>query len=97
MTSVLQVKCSGGSCHGGGIGNFALGADEAAAYVDEDPTFNSTCNLQMIDSADAEDSLIYGKVTGDLPSGCGGQMPPGGQLTAAEIDCVGEWLTQFED
>jgi hypothetical protein len=99
---VLTAKCGGGSCHSNEratIGDFAIGRLQAEAMLDR-PASEQGCGL-IIDSADPAQSLMLTKVNGTYPSDCGGPMPaPAGreerQLTDGDIDCLSDWLQQFE-
>lgn len=99
MTTVLRVRCGGGSCHsnpGATVGDFAIGQEEAEFFVNRDSVRNSACGL-VIDSQTPAQSLILRKVTGDFPTtGCGAFMPvTGPDLTRQQIDCLADWLEQF--
>ena len=98
IAEVFSFKC-GPSCHqnvGFKSGDFAIGAEEARAYIDRVSTQGANCGL-VIDSRDPQNSLILTKITGDYPSlDCGAQMPVGSfEITDQEIDCISDWLEQF--
>lgn len=99
VKKVFQVSC-GSECHVGiGIGDFALGEKQAAAYVGKAPNLNSpSCGL-MIDPDNPLNSLILTKVTGDFPfeeGECRTLMPPPyGGVTDAQVECLESWLWQF--
>jgi hypothetical protein len=100
-TLVLTASCGNGSCHSNGgvvIGDFAVSAERAAAYVDRVSAKDATCG-RIIDSRDYSQSLLLTKVTGDfLSPKCGGAMPVGSfaVLSQAQIDCLASWLQQFQ-
>jgi hypothetical protein len=100
VTKVFQVTCGNGSCHsnpGATIGDFAVGAEEAASYVSRGSVRDPSCGL-IIDPRDPQKSLILTKVTGDYPSegNCGGPMPVGSfEITDEQIDCIADWVEQF--
>lgn len=99
VTEVFQVSCaSRGGCHNAiGVGNFALGQAQAAAYVGQPPVFNvSRCGL-MIDPQNVEQSMILTKVTLQPPytADCGLPMPSNGTVTPDQIECIRSWLQQF--
>jgi hypothetical protein len=100
VTDVFQVSCGTGSCHsnrGATIGDFAVGPEEAAAYVSRGSVRDPECGL-IIDPRDPKDSLILTKVTGEYPSegNCGGPMPVGSiEITDEQIDCIADWVEQF--
>jgi hypothetical protein len=102
VTLVLQASCGNGSCHsnrGATIGDFAVGAAEAAAYVSRGSARNPDCGL-IIDPIEPQNSLILTKVTGQFPKsmGCGAEMPVGSfeDMTVAQIDCLSDWVEQFK-
>jgi hypothetical protein len=95
---VLRFKC-GPSCHQNvrfKSGDFAVGPDEARAYIDRVSAKNESCGL-IINSSEPQKSLIVTKITGDYPKpDCGGAMPIGSfEITDEEIDCISNWLEQF--
>lgn len=100
-TLVLTASCGNGSCHsnvGAAIGDFAVSAERAVAFVDRASAKDPTCG-RIIDSSDYSKSLLLTKVTGDFVSPkCGGAMPVGSftVLTQAQIDCLASWLQQFQ-
>jgi hypothetical protein len=102
VTIVLQASCGNGSCHsnrGVTIGDFAIGADEAAAYVSRGSVRNPECGL-IIDPIEPQNSLILTKVTGDYPKNmnCGAEMPVGSfeDITGQQIECLSDWVEQFK-
>lgn len=101
VENVFKVSCAvGGSCHvGAGIGDFAVGAEQARKFVGKTPNLNSrSCGL-MIDPDNPFESLILTKVTGEYPydsSECRTLMPPPfGGVTDGQIACLESWLWQF--
>jgi hypothetical protein len=97
VAEVFRYKC-GPSCHqneGFDSGDFAVGPDEARAYIDR-VSARENCGL-VIDSSEPQNSLILTKITGDYPKpNCGADMPIGSfEITDEEIDCVSDWLEQF--
>ncbi len=102
VSLVLQASCGNGSCHsnrGVTIGDFAVGASEAAAYVSRGSARNPECGL-IIDPIEPQNSLILTKVTGDFPKNmnCGAEMPVGSfeDITDEQIDCLSDWVEQFK-
>ena len=100
MALVFIPRCGGGSCHNRPdtvLADFAVGPEEAASFVDVPAARNPACGL-IIDSSDPGESLIYRKIVGDFPAPmCGGFMPvSGGDLTDQQIDCVADWVRQFQ-
>lgn len=101
VEKVFKVSCgSGGDCHVGvGIGDFALGEEQARALVGKPPTVNSPrCGL-MVNPDRPFESMVLTKVTGDYPyesADCRTLMPPPfGGVTDAQIACLESWLWQF--
>jgi hypothetical protein len=97
---VFIPRCGGGSCHnrpGATIADFAVGPEEAESYVDVPSARNAACGF-IIDSNDPGESLIYRKLVGDFAAPmCGSFMPvSGGDLTDQQIDCVADWVRQFQ-
>lgn len=103
VSQVFQISCNTSSgCHTAvGIGNFALGAAEAIALVDQFPYLNASSCGPMIDSANPLRSLIYTKITGDFPEGegsCKDLMPLAPSVvTPAQLACLESWLMQFQN
>ena len=100
VSLVFIPRCGGGSCHNrpdATIADFAVGPEEAASYVDVPSARNAACGF-IIDSNDPGESFIYRKLVGDFPAPmCGGFMPvSGGDLTDQQIDCVADWVRQFQ-
>ncbi len=100
VTEVFEISCAtGGGCHNAiGVGNFALGPEQAAAYLGEGPTFNvDSCGL-MIDPVRPDRSMILTKVTLDPPydeDDCGLPMPSNGTVTPDQVECLRSWVEQF--
>lgn len=99
-TTVFAQKCNGGNCHGSGAlnGDFAASPEAAAALVDVVSTRGDRCGV-YIDPLNSDDSLLLTMVNGESdPSACFPVLMPLGadDLPADEIDCITEWLTQFE-
>jgi hypothetical protein len=98
VADVFRFKC-GPSCHqneGFTSGDFAVGPEEARAYIDRVSIHGANCGL-VINSRDPQNSLILTKITGDFPGlNCGSQMPVGSfEINDDEIDCISDWLEQF--
>jgi hypothetical protein len=98
VADVFRYKC-GPSCHQNvnfDSGDFAIGPDEARAYIDRVSAKGERCGV-YINSSEPQDSLILTKITGDFPTpNCGAQMPVGSfEITDEEIDCISDWLEQF--
>jgi hypothetical protein len=93
---ILVTNCGASFCHGGGIGTFATSESTLADSVDTPSSgYANTCGSGvLIDSGDATEGVIYAKVSGAT---CGGQMPPGNALSAADQDCVRSFLADFEN
>ncbi len=96
---VFSVSCVGSICHDvAASGGFA--ASEAAAFAVvgvEASRVDPECGL-LIDPDSPQDSLILTKLNGQTPSNvfCGAQMPLNDSLNPSQIDCVEDWLTQFQ-
>lgn len=100
VTEVLIPSCGGSGCHQGvGIGEFALGVEEAESYVGQSPVSNvASCGL-MIDPDNPNRSMILTKVTGQAPynaDDCKQLMPPLDPLPQSQVDCLRSWLQQFQ-
>ena len=101
ISIVFQYRC-GPSCHlnaGFKSGDFALGMDEARAYINRISARGEHCGL-MIDPNNPSKSLILTKITAEYPIGqdCGQPMPVGSiEITGSEIACVANWLEQFRE
>jgi len=97
--AIIELKCGGGSCHGGPSGGFLSGfaasEDQAATYAGQP---SMTCSAQG-DNADIFNpdnpgaSLVLQKIAGT--SACGSAMPlgsPANSLPPEDIDCIEEWI-----
>jgi outer membrane protein assembly factor BamB len=97
---ILQRSCNGPSCHGSLVagqlkmstaaeaysalvGVAAMGAGGAVSC--------SSTGLQRVAAGDPANSLIVQKVESATPL-CGQHMPPGGNLTAAQIQQLRSWI-----
>ncbi|MET0412464.1 MAG: hypothetical protein ABW217_14275 [Polyangiaceae bacterium] len=91
---IILTSCIGGACHNGAIGNFASSESDLLAAVGAPSNIYASCGSGvLIDDTDATQGVIYAKVSG---SACGGQMPPGAPLSAADQACVEEFLVGLE-
>lgn len=90
--AVLAANCGTSGCHGDGsnLEDFAASEDAAREFIDAPGTLACGGQGLVIDVDDPADSLMVRKLADDPP--CGQQMPPGGSLTPAEVDCIEEWI-----
>jgi hypothetical protein len=89
--ALLVTNCGSSGCHGGAIGTFATDEASLGEAVGQTSSFYAAnCGSGLlIDDADATQGVIYAKVIG---STCGGQMPPGSPLPAADQACIEDFL-----
>jgi hypothetical protein len=87
---IIVPRCSGGACHDAATpaAGLDLGSAEVGARL---IGVASACNgLLLIDPNDRPASYLLEKLA-PSPT-CGGQMPPGAPLSAADLACVIEWV-----
>jgi hypothetical protein len=99
--TIFIRSCVGSNCHEDGSINGAFAGDNpplAADLVDVVSSRGEECGV-LVDSRDSANSLILQMVAGTQGGSCFPvQMPlSGDNLTPDELDCVEDWLTQFED
>jgi hypothetical protein len=90
--AVLAANCGTSGCHGEGSNLEDFADSEAAAREFIDAPGTLACGGQdvVIDTEDPAESLMVRKLSDDPP--CGQQMPPGGGLTPADVDCIEDWI-----
>jgi hypothetical protein len=91
--AVVAANCGTSGCHGQGSNLEAFATSEAAArtYIGSPGTLACSGQGDVIDADDPPASLMLTKLSDDPP--CGQPMPlSGSPLTAAEIQCIEEWL-----
>lgn len=93
----VYSSCTG--CHGAS-GGMNLGANASTAFtatVGVNHTRGATCNntgiTKRVAANDKMNSLLYRKVAGTQPGGCGGRMPQGGMATPNQVVTVGSWIS----
>lgn len=87
---IIVPRCSGGACHDAAApaAGLDLGSPDVGARL---IGVASACNgLLLIDPNDRPASYLLEKLA-PSPT-CGGQMPPGAPLSAADLACVIEWV-----
>lgn len=93
-TNVLSsARCT--ACHFSAtpnFGNLAFGAGKDTAYTQLQAATSNTGAAQAmrVVAGQPDNSFLYVKVTN--PSAPGGIMPPGGMLTACEVDAIRSWI-----
>jgi hypothetical protein len=100
-TTIFLQKCTGSNCHEDGSINGAFAGENppvAADLVDVVSSRGEECGV-LVDPGDTENSLILQMVEGTQGTSCFlVQMPLGDDnLPADEIECISDWLTQFEN
>jgi hypothetical protein len=81
------------ACHGAGVatqvGNgLDLETDLHAAVVGVTGAYG----VPLVIPGDSANSLLYLKLTGQMPDNTGGVMPPGGVLATGTTDLVADWI-----
>lgn len=91
--ALLATNCGTSGCHGEGSNLEDFAASEAAArnFIDVPGTLACGGQGLVIDTDDPAESLMVRKLSDDPP--CGQQMPPGGGLSPAEVDCIEDWIS----
>jgi hypothetical protein len=87
-----ESGCGTLACHGEGT-TIDLVTGDVFARLTTTATASSTgdcMDLNILTSGDAENSTLVRRVSGTT---CGGQMPVGGALTDAQVDCIQQWIT----
>jgi hypothetical protein len=101
---IAGTGCNGGvSCHAGtAAGNLVMknmtdgytALIGVAAMGTNVPSGGTNCkdtNMKRIVAGDPTISLLYQKISSAMPP-CGAHMPPGGNLTPAQIDQIKMWI-----
>jgi outer membrane protein assembly factor BamB len=101
---IAGTGCNGGvSCHAGTAAGNLLMKTQADAYTAlvgvaamgmNVPAGGTNCkdtNMQRVVAGDPTNSLLYQKISAAMPP-CGAHMPPGGNLTAAQISQIQTWI-----
>lgn len=93
--AILVTSCGSSGCHGGTIGTFAQDASSIMAAVGQAATLSASCGSGvLIDADDYTQGVIYNKISGTT---CGSQMPLGPALSAADLTCIEDFLTDLEE
>ena len=92
QSSIFSPKCAVPGCHTAPAPEQGMDLTEGHTYaftigVDS----NELSGFKRVVPGDAADSYLYMKLAGD-PRIVGERMPFGGMLTAAEIECVKQWI-----
>jgi hypothetical protein len=88
QTNIFTPKCAVPGCHvTGGGAPMSLAAGVARANL---VGVNSAYGRLRVASGDANNSVLYLKVTG--ANGVGGRMPPAAPLSQAETDSIKAWI-----
>lgn len=92
--ALMQAKCGNPSCHGAPASSTGLDLTSAmlGARVEARQGRGACSDKLLVDPDNPRESKLYLKVSG---STCGGQMPVGGELNAAEQACVLTWIEQL--
>jgi hypothetical protein len=96
LTSLFEARCGMAGCH----------AAKSTTQIDlvspkvEDRLVGKTpnglaCKDGVFVAADGTDSLLLQKVDGTPP--CGSAMPLGGKLSADELKCVSDWVSDVSE
>lgn len=94
-TKVLKLKCSGGYCHGGGLGGWSVTASESTTYAElVGPTSSRCTGLKKVEPGAPEKSSLYLKIRGGFDGVCtGNKMPPSGtSVSATQLEMVRSWI-----
>jgi polyvinyl alcohol dehydrogenase (cytochrome) len=101
---IIQPSCGGPSCHGSSAGGQLVMQSKQATY---DALVNvkamgvnvtavgvncADTGLSRVVPNDPANSLFLDKVEAAMPK-CGGHMPPGGNLTAAQLTQIRDWIS----
>ncbi len=92
---LLQMRCAVAGCHddGSAAAGLSLAAEGLLERLGDAPATGSGCGdsgALLLDTADPESSLIYGKLLN--PPACGARMPLGVPFEEDEIDCIRRWV-----
>ena len=93
VQAIFNASCNNG-CHTTGQENGGLNLVDATTSYAELFEITATCNAAMkrVVDRDAVNSVLYAKVIG-APNGCGGVMPPSGNLiSAADQLVIKDWI-----
>ncbi len=92
VQAVFANNCING-CHITGQENGGLNLQDKTTSFAELFEVNATCdaNSKRVSERDANASVLYSKVNGGTPI-CGGVMPPGGSISAADQVIIRDWI-----
>lgn len=85
------------NCHSGANPSGGLSLDDAATSEMELVNINASCdgNQTLVIPGDPDNSVLYRKITMQNP-GCGGVMPPGGNLISqADQNTIFDWIVSI--
>lgn len=90
---LLNQSCGGSACHGGNNPKAGLDLTTGKSYADLVGVDASQCNDATVRVLvnDPGASYLVRKLTG-MNMCAGQQMPPGGSLTAGELQLVNDWI-----
>ncbi len=91
-TNVITGTCTGGACHGGGAGGLDM-SSEAKAYANlVGVASTGKPGATRVIAGDPVTSYLVLKLEG-APNIAGQKMPLGGNLPAADLQMVKDWIT----
>jgi mono/diheme cytochrome c family protein len=91
VEEIVQGNCL--TCHGADVAvNSGNGLDLETDLVGATVGVQSSYGVPLVTPGDAENSLLYQKITGTNADGTGGQMPPGVLLCGGATDVVKAWI-----
>ena len=85
---IFESRCSQAVCHG------SSQFPEVALYDGIVYAASSVSGLSVVEPSSKEDSYLWYKINGSMVEvgGDGTRMPPGGGLSSADIELIGEWI-----
>jgi hypothetical protein len=89
--TVFAASCNGVGCHGSELPAVGLNLLDVSPDELESKSSALCSGWSLVVPGSPEKSFLYQKLASTMPA-CGEAMPIGGQLSQAEVQCVGDWI-----
>jgi hypothetical protein len=91
IIDTFATACATAACHGPGAPQVELVSPGVTARVlDQPSSAGGLCAGRVLVASDGSESLLVGKLSDTPP--CGSKMPLVGTITAAQSQCVSDWV-----
>ena len=93
VQTIFDNSCSAAGCHGGAVPAAALDLSGTSGAEQLVSVEAALCDgWTRIVPGQPEASLLYQKLAGPPPAGCGVQMPIGVSLGETDLSCIASWI-----